>query len=241
MYSFCVFSQNELIDYVETSPVFPGGEDSLWCFIESQFDFRILNIHEKQGQIMASFVIDEKGKVTNIETNPENLQRFDWFMKDSLIEDEIKRVLNLLPAWTPAVIETRPVKTKCSLPIKIPYTELKCKNFDNPTFAYWKVEQPAVFQFDGEVETKQSIQKYIDKNGLWPSEDECTGRVIVRAIVDERGKLSDFTIVRGLDGCRGFNEEALRLVKQMPGWTPAKVNGKPVRSYCMIPIPFRLR
>ena len=63
----------------------------------------------------------------------------------------------------------------------------------------------------------------------------------MRVIINEQGELSDFVILRGLDGCRGFNEEALRLVGLMPNWQPAKINGKPVKSYTMIPINFMLR
>jgi len=59
--------------------------------------------------------------------------------------------------------------------------------------------------------------------------------------INENGDLSDFVILRGLDGCREFNEEALRLVGLMPNWKPAEIKGKPVKSYTVIPISLILR
>ncbi|MDR2039175.1 MAG: energy transducer TonB [Bacteroidales bacterium] len=244
-FSLPAFSQDDegLIDLIETSPLFPGGEDSLWCFIESHLDFKILNTHVKQGKIMASFTVDTEGKVINCETNSVSFQRFDWYMKDTLIENEIVRVLNLLPDWTPGDLRGHPIKVKYTLPLKIPYIEPKCKNFNNSTFVYLyqKVDQPAIFHFGSEMETQPSIQKYIEQNMLWPSDDDCFGNVYIRTIIDEKGKLSDFTIIRGLDSCRGFNDEALRLVRSMPPWSPAILEGKPVKSYIVIPISFRIR
>ncbi|MBO7470452.1 MAG: energy transducer TonB [Bacteroidaceae bacterium] len=37
-----------------------------------------------------------------------------------------------------------------------------------------------------------------------------------------------------------FNNEALRLVKSMPKWTPGTQNGQPVRCRFQLPITFRI-
>lgn len=236
-----VNSDYEMITYIETSPQFPGGEDSLWCFIESKLDFKILNCAKHQGRVLSYFEIDTTGKVINIETNPEFTQRLNSVLNDSLIENEIKRVLKLLPDWSPGLQRDKPIRLKYALPFKIPYTDFKCKTWNNPTAAYWKVDKYAQFRYKGENETKESIAKFIGENGIWPSQDDCAGIVYVRVIINEQGELSDLLILRGLDGCRGFNEEALRLVGIMPNWKPAEINGKPVKSYTVIPISFILR
>ncbi len=232
---------DEMITYLETPPIFPGGEDSLWCFIESNLDFKILNYSKHQGKVLVFFEIDTTGKVINIQTNPEYTQRLEWLVNDSIIENEVKRVITLLPDWRPGLQRDKPVRVKYTMLFKIPYTDYKCKTIENPTAAYWKVDKYAQFRYKGEKETKESIEKFIGENGIWPSQDDCFGKVYVRVIINEQGKLSDFVILRGLDGCRGFNEEALRLVDLMPNWQPAKINGKPVKSYTVIPINFMLR
>ena len=236
-----ISTDNEMITYIETPPKFPGGEDSLWCFFESNLDFNILNFHEKHGKVLAFFEIDTTGKVVNIKTNPVYTQRLEWLVNDSLIETEIKRVLELSPIWTPGSQRDKPIKISYTLPIKIPYTDFKCANLNNPTAAYWKVDKYAEFRYQGEKETKNSIERFIGENGIWPSQDDCTGKVYVRVIINEKGELSDYNILRGLNGCRGFNDEALRIVRIMPRWKPAEINGKPVKSYNVIPISFILR
>ncbi len=231
----------EMITYIETPPKFHGGEDSLWCFIENNLDFKILNNSNSQGKVLVFFEIDTTGKVINIQTNPDYTQRLEWLVNDSLIENEIKRVIKHLPDWEPGLQRNKPIRVQYTLPIKIPYTDYKCKTIDNLTTTYWKVDEYAQFRFKGEKETKESIEKFIGVNCIWPSQDDCIGKVYVRVIINEKGELSDFVILRGLDGCRGFNEEALRLVRLMPNWKPAEINGKPVKSYTVIPISFILR
>ena len=233
--------REKIIDPIEVSPKFPGGENSLWCFIENNINFKILHYSNHQGKVLVFFEIDTTGKVINIQTNPDYTQRLEWLVNDSLIENEIKRVIKLLPDWKPGMQRDKPVRVRYTLPIKIPYTDYKCKTIDNPTAAYWKVDKYAQFRYKGEKETKKSIEKFIREKGIWPSQDCCNGKVYVRVLINEKGELSDFVILRGLDGCRGFNEEALRLIGLMPKWKPAEIEGKPVKSYAVIPISFMLK
>lgn len=50
-----VDSDYEMITYIETPPKFPGGDDSLWCFIESNLDYKILNYSNLQGKVLVFF------------------------------------------------------------------------------------------------------------------------------------------------------------------------------------------
>ena len=227
-----------IIDYFETPPEFPGGMDSLWCFIETNLNFNIINSQKDFGKVYSVFVIKSTGQVSSIKINPEYTRRAPGFLKDSIIENEIKRVLQLMPRWTPATQRNIPIRISFSLLFQIPYTDFKCKQLSNPTARYWKVDKPARFVYKGVKDTRKSIAMFVSEHMVWPSQDDCVGNILVRVFVDETGKLSDYTIIRGLDGCRGFNEESLRLIKLMPHWIPAEVKGKPVKSYYIIPINF---
>lgn len=79
-----------------------------------------------------------------------------------------------------------------------------------------------------------SILKYPDV----AQENGVQGRVIVQGIIEKDGSISDVKISRSVDP--SLDREALRVVKAMPKWTPAKLKGKPVRTKCSIPIVFRL-
>ena len=90
---FCQ-TENEMIMFIGTPPRFHGGEDSLWCFIERNLDFTVLNNSQHQGVVMVFFEIDTTGKVIHVRTNPESTQGREWLVNDRLIEDEIKRVFS---------------------------------------------------------------------------------------------------------------------------------------------------
>lgn len=227
-----------IIDYFETPPEFPGGMDSLWCFIETNLDFNIINLQKAFGKVYTIFVIQPTGQVSDIKVNPEYTSRTPGLLKDSIIENEIKRVLQLMPRWTPGTQRDNPIRISFSLHFQIPYTDFKCKHLNNPTARYWKVDQPARFVYKREKDARKSIAMFVSEHMVWPSHDDCVGNILVRVLIDETGRLSDLTIVRGLDGCRGFNEESLRLIKLMPDWIPAEIKGKPVKSYYIIPINF---
>ena len=64
-----------------------------------------------------------------------------------------------------------------------------------------------------------------------------SGKVHISFVVDEQGHILDPKVVRGLGG--GLDEEALRLVRIMPWWTPGRVAGQPVRVAYTLPIVFR--
>jgi protein TonB len=64
-----------------------------------------------------------------------------------------------------------------------------------------------------------------------------SGKVHVSFVVDEQGRLLDPKVVKGLGF--GLDEEALRLVRIMPWWTPGRIQGQPVRVAYTLPIVFR--
>lgn len=64
-----------------------------------------------------------------------------------------------------------------------------------------------------------------------------SGKVHVAFVVDPEGHLHDPHVVRGLG--YGLDEEALRLVRIMPWWTPGRVQGRPVWVSVTLPIVFR--
>jgi protein TonB len=62
-----------------------------------------------------------------------------------------------------------------------------------------------------------------------------SGKDHVTFTVDPAGHLHEPRVVRGLGS--GLDEEALRLVRIMPWWTPGRVHGQPV--WVTMPIVFR--
>lgn len=64
------------------------------------------------------------------------------------------------------------------------------------------------------------------------------GRVILQFIIEKDGTPAQPRIVRSVHPL--LDKEALRIIRQMPKWTPGKQDGKPQRVLYTIPISFRL-
>ncbi len=64
------------------------------------------------------------------------------------------------------------------------------------------------------------------------------GKVYVDFVVGKDGDISQIRIVRGVS--TELDREAKRIVRSMPKWIPAEVNGHKVNSRCRLPIRFVL-
>ena len=99
-----------------------------------------------------------------------------------------------------------------------------------------------IYQYVEEMpEFKGDINTYIAKNVVYPYDaikEEVEGRVTVKFIVYTLGKVFDVSIVRSV--YPSIDSEALRVVRNMPAWKPAKQNGKPVMVFYTLPILFKL-
>ena len=83
-----------------------------------------------------------------------------------------------------------------------------------------------------------SFYTYLKANVRYPEEvtDSIEGRVNVKFTVNEDGSISDITIVQSLG--EAFDQEAIRLVNEMPAWKPAYANSLPVSTKKQISIIF---
>ena len=87
-----------------------------------------------------------------------------------------------------------------------------------------------------------AMMKFLSSNVKYPVEAQknaISGRVIVQFVVMEDGTLSQAKVIRGVDPL--LDEEALRVVKEMPKWTPGIVDGKTVKVKFTVPIMFSLQ
>ena len=64
------------------------------------------------------------------------------------------------------------------------------------------------------------------------------GIVYVQFVVNKDGSIEQVRIVRGVSDA--LDDEAKRVVKKMPKWSPGEQAGKPVRVRFTLPIHFRL-
>ena len=84
-------------------------------------------------------------------------------------------------------------------------------------------------------------RKFFIDNIKYPAEamkNNVQGKVFVTFNVEIDGTVTGVKVIRGIGA--GCDEEAVRVIKLMPKWTPAELKGKPVPSNFVIPIKFAL-
>ncbi|MEM8906689.1 MAG: TonB family protein [Bacteroidota bacterium] len=88
---------------------------------------------------------------------------------------------------------------------------------------------------------KKRLADFIDRHLRYPKhlgQVHIEGVVVVRFVVDKTGKIKDIEIVRSLHA--DLDQEAKRVVEQMPRWIPGTQRGKPVEVVYNLPIRFGL-
>ena len=103
-------------------------------------------------------------------------------------------------------------------------------------YVYKIVEKKA--EFPG---GQRKLMEYLKKNVKYPKlalDKSIEGRVLVKFTIKKDGTIDDIRVIKGVDSI--LDEEAIRMVKNMPKWIPAQHNGKDVNSTFMLPISFRL-
>lgn len=94
-------------------------------------------------------------------------------------------------------------------------------------------------EFPGGME---KMMGFVSKNVRYPQQARdanVSGKVYVQFVVRKDGSITDIKTVRGIGS--GCDEEAMRVVKSMPNWTPGTQRGKPVDVRMILPVNFSLR
>ena len=100
------------------------------------------------------------------------------------------------------------------------------------------VDEPA--EFPGGM---AALKKYLADNMVYPQvakDAGLSGKVYLKFVVSDQGTISNVKVVRGVPDCRECDQEAVRVVKNMPKWIPGKNSGKAVNTFYTLPINFKL-
>jgi periplasmic protein TonB len=108
-----------------------------------------------------------------------------------------------------------------------------------------KPEEPEIFtvleqqaSFPGGL---TALGKYLQHHLNYPPPAQranISGKVFLSFVVDKEGNISDVSVTKGIGfGC---DEEAVRVIKGMPKWSPGKQSGRAVKSRFSLPIAFVL-
>lgn len=96
------------------------------------------------------------------------------------------------------------------------------------------VEQPPSFPGG-----KDKMYAFLQKHKKYPQKEPDSGiegRVFVAFIVKSNGSIENIEIKRSLSP--SHDAEAIRVIKMMPKWIPAKQNGRDVNCWYTLPVDF---
>ena len=86
-----------------------------------------------------------------------------------------------------------------------------------------------------------AMMAFIQKNLVYPEiviENGVQGKCYLSFVVSVNGTISSLHVRKGVPDCPDCDIAAIRVIKSMPDWKPAKANGRIVPTYCSININF---
>jgi TonB family protein len=107
-------------------------------------------------------------------------------------------------------------------------------SYEDPV--YFVVEEMPEYQ-GGET----ALRQYLASHVTYPEaakKDAIQGRVYVSFVVDKSGSVRDVKVVRSVHPA--LDQEAVRVIEELPDWTPGKQSGENVSVNYTVPISFVL-
>ena len=129
------------------------------------------------------------------------------------------------------------IKDFCKYPIKKEIIEPS--NYEPTESVFQNVEENA--EFPGGL---AAMGKYMRDNMQYPAmarEAGISGKCFLKFVVNETGEISNVEVLKGVPGCADCDKEAIRVVKSMPKWKPAKMTGRSVKCYFNLPFSFKIQ
>ncbi len=205
-------------------PHFPGEDRGLHKYLRENLIYpEIAKQNKIEGRVVCKFIVKEDGKVDDIKVvksiSPE-------------LDEEAIRVIKLMHEWIPAEKEDgEKVTSYCMMPIKFILGENKPP--EKETVLEENKKMPS---FPG---GDSSLMEFLKRNIVYPRsamEEKIEGKVVCRFVVDKNGKIGNIKVIESVSPA--LDDEAVRVIKKMPEWTPGEKNGERVTVYYRLPIRF---
>lgn len=239
----------EVFKNVEEMPRFPGCEDMAaaernQCAQTKLMEFIFNNIKypaeakEKgiEGTVYVKFIVEKDGTIADAEI-ARNVE--------GGCGEEVLRLVYTMPKWVPGKKDGKAVRTEFALPVKF---KLDASAKNGKALNINDLDEAPVMlgceSLTGEERQKCSNEKLFQAvyaNVKYPTEAKTKGvegMVVVKFIIEKDGSVTKPEIVKSVGS--GCDEEVLRVVGQMPKWSPGKKGGQPVAVQFNLPVKFKL-
>lgn len=215
---------------VEQMPSYLGGMGALMQYLSNNIKYpKEAEKKGIQGRVICTFVVEKDGSITNVKVSKS---------VEPSLDAEAVRVLSAMPRWIPGKQADKPVSTKYTLPITF---RLQGDSVPKTKPAKKKKENEGVTEMASFPGGKVALLKYLKNNLKYPPAAKYyrkQGRVACTFTVVEDGSITNIKVAQSIDPA--LDKEAVRVIKAMPRWNPAKENGVPVKINYFLPITFSL-
>lgn len=223
--SLIAVKAQEIPDYAATMPSFPGGEDALHKFMNDSLRYPPFGASQLwiKHTVYIQFVVDESGHLSDFTriSKPQEPMAGQTEEQLAWMDAEAIRMIQSMPTWSPAQQDGKTLKVRYSLPIRF-NSGLRPNS------------QPASYP-GGD----NALARFMSNRLRMPRKvqhDKRSATVLVSMHINELGKLSNIKPLQPKED--GFDEAACNVVKKMPDWIPAMIDGKTAPSDFILPIRF---
>lgn len=205
---------------VEQMPQFPGGQEAMFRYISTRLLYSpSINMQDIDGTTICSMVIAADGSVTNVAVARS--------CGNTELDEVAVKVICSMPKWEPGQSRGKAVPVRYAIPV---------------TFkGKYECEAPK-----GEVPPEypggeRFLFAYMRLNIQYPAEaarNGWYGRAVCKFVIDVDGSIRDVEIEEST-GHKCLDEEAIRVVANMPKWYPGRKDGVPIPVTFHIPVNFQ--
>ncbi|MDH4471436.1 MAG: energy transducer TonB [Fluviicola sp.] len=233
-FAFTVSAQDTIIyGTPNIDPAYPGGMDSLKAFLARTIVYPKMTLEEGiEGNVYLVFTVANDGAISNIIVRR-------GIAGCSECDAEAVRAVSLMPKWIPGKLGSKNVENQVMLPIGFSISKYRETQSPNEkVFAPNEVEELPLFPGG-----RSELMQYLATNLYYPQraiEAGLEGVCWIQFMVTEDGAITKPKIMRGVVDCPECDQEAIRVIKLMPKWTPGKISGKAVNSLYNQPITFKM-
>ncbi len=213
-------SQDSVYNFVQKMPEYPGGQEGiLTYFVENMRYPLAAYLKAVSGTAYVNFIVEKDGSVSDV-----HILKPVGFGCD----EEAIRLVSNMKGWVPGELDGKKVRVRSNVPVFFkeelyPGSRI-CTNPDT------------LPKFPG---GSGALSEYLQKETKIPpeaKENDISGIVAVNFVVEKDGTVSNVMILDSLG--YGCNEEALRVISNMPAGKPGYLNGEPVRTLVILNVKF---
>jgi TonB family protein len=228
---------NKVFNTVEQMPEFPGGDEALHKFIQSQLEYPAMEkSNDIQGRVVVRGIVEKDGSYSEL------------VVKKGLspnIDKEALRILGLLPKFSPGKQQGAPIRVYYFIPIMFKLnSELNNSVQKSSAEANKTADSNAVYSTADQMPEfpggEDSLQRFFKNRIMYPARDKQNnvhGIVVVKITIEKDGSHTDPSIIKSISP--DIDIEALRILSRLPKFKPGINKGKAVRVSYIIPIIFK--